>query len=171
MITFLYINSFRLSLARVERDFVITFVVEKPPEGKLEEPVVERFATVAHLVQIAVAVLVARRGRVLQPARIDRVEVGRVGRVLDLRLVQCLLAAQVLGEVDRAEERVRLDLVHVTPDPFVLVLAQPQYDVHRFRRQMRVHRYAQRLPPVYNLSKGEVCELPKTKTQHNVARE
>lgn len=130
--------------ARLQVLLVQVVVVEEAAERELEEAVV-RFGRVLEVVA-APRVL-----RVVHLVRVDRVEVGRVGGVVDLGHVRRLLRAQVLAKVDALEEGVRLHLVRVLAQPPVRPAAQLQDQVGRLGRQLGLRRDAQRRLPVDHL--------------------
>lgn len=104
----------------------------------------ERFARIA--------VEVERIGRrVADALGIDRIEVGRIGGMVDFRYVRRLLLAQIGLEVDALEEGVRLHFVGVLAESPLGGRAQAQYQVGRLARQIRRRRYVQALLVVDDL--------------------
>lgn len=106
----------------VQVDLVRVAVVEEPPERELEEAV-ERLAVVQ---QLTVRLVGVGAARVAQLVGVHRVEVGRVGGVVDPRDVRRHLPPQPLFEVDAVQERVVLHLVGIFAEPRVLPGAQLQ---------------------------------------------
>lgn len=123
-----------LVLVAVHEDLIVD---EESPERKLVETV-ERFA------RIAVEIERVRR-RVADAFRIDRIEVGRIGGMVDFRYVRRFLLAQIGLEVDALEECVRLHFVGVFAQPPFGGRAQAQNQVGRLARQIRHRRYVQAL--------------------------